>query len=64
MSKENQLSSDRDDLQGTAGEFLDYCEEERERRRDSGEPFDETLYQEAVDMVLRRLQNKEREGAL
>lgn len=64
MSEANQPPLDSDDLQGTAREFLEYCEEERERRRDSGAAFDEVLYQEAVDMVLRRLRNLEQGGAL
>ena len=64
MSEANQPPLDSDDPQGTAREFLDYCEEERERRRDSGEAFDEALYQEAVDMVLRRLSHLEQEGQL
>ena len=64
MSEANQPPLASDDLQGTAREFLEYCEEERERRRDSGEAFDEDLYQEAVELVLRRLRHLEQEGAL
>ena len=64
MSEANQPPLDSDDLQSTARDFLEFCEEERERRRDSGEAFDETLYQGAVDMGLRRLRNMEQEGAL
>ena len=64
MSEANQPPLDSDDLQGTAREFLEYCEEERERRRDSGEVFDEVVYREAVDMVLRRLRNLAQEGVL
>jgi hypothetical protein len=64
MSEANQPPLDSDDLQGTASEFLEFCEEERDRRRDSGAAFDEELYQEAVDMVLRRLRNLEQGGAL
>ena len=33
---------------GPLYEFLVYCQEERERCRNSGEPFDETLFDEAL----------------
>ncbi len=40
-----------------AGElFAEYCAGERERRLNSGQPFDAALFDEAVDLVLRRLQ--------
>ena len=64
MSESEKQSIDPDALQGSAREFFEYSVEERERRRDSGEPFDEEQYQQAVDLVLRRLQNLEEEGAL
>ncbi|MEA1888871.1 MAG: nodulation protein E [Pseudomonadota bacterium] len=43
------------DLQGPAGDFADYCEAEFERRRNSDSPFDEAAYQEARELVLRKL---------
>ena len=43
------------DLQGPAREFADFCEAEFERRRNSDSPFDETSYQEAMELVLRKL---------
>lgn len=43
-------------------EFMAYCEAEFERRLNSGEAFDETLYRRAMDMVLDRLRKQEEEG--
>ncbi|MES9870262.1 MAG: nodulation protein E [Sedimenticola sp.] len=50
------------ELQGPSKDFTDYCEAEFERRRNSGEPFDEAEYREAMEMTLRRLQALEEEG--
>lgn len=50
------------ELVGPAGDFSNYCEAEFERRKNSGEPFDEAAYQEAMEMTLRRLQMLEDEG--
>jgi hypothetical protein len=43
-------------------EFSAYCEAEFERRLNSGEAFDETLYRKAMAMVLDRLSRLEDEG--
>jgi hypothetical protein len=43
-------------------EFMAYCEAEFERRLNSGEAFDETLYRRAMDMVVDRLRGQEEEG--
>ena len=43
------------ELRGSAEEFAAYCEAEFERRRNSGEPFDEPAYREAMALTLRRL---------
>lgn len=51
-----------DKLEGSAGELAAYCEVEFERRRNSGEPFDEASYLEALEMTLRRLQVLEGDG--
>jgi hypothetical protein len=40
---------------GPLYEFLVYCQEERERCRNSGEPFDEALFDEAVDLAERKI---------
>lgn len=42
--------------------FSDYCREEFERLRDSGDPFAEDEFQAAVDLALSRLQALEEEG--
>jgi len=47
---------------GAAREFLEFCREEAERKRNSGEAFDEVEFNEAVEMVLRRLKVLGEEG--
>jgi len=42
-------------LHGPATEFLDYCEAEFERRRNSDEAFDEESWREAMQLALRKL---------
>jgi hypothetical protein len=49
-------------LGASAREFLDYCEAERERRRNSGESFDEAAFDQAVEMVLGKLRMLADEG--
>ena len=56
------LSSSR--LKGSVTEFASYCDQEFERRRNSSEPFDATLFKDTVEMVLNRLRTIEREGRL
>ncbi|WP_456378414.1 hypothetical protein [Thiolapillus sp.] len=43
-------------------EFVAYCTAEFERRRNSGEEFDEAVYREAMEMTLTRLRQLEEEG--
>ncbi|NOY16044.1 MAG: nodulation protein E [Gammaproteobacteria bacterium] len=43
------------DLKGPARDFADFCKAEFERRRNSDSPFDESSYQEAMELVLRKL---------
>lgn len=43
-------------------EFAAYCEAEFERRANSGQPFDEAGYREAMEMVKRALEILEAEG--
>lgn len=45
----------RSELHGPARDFADFCEAEFERRRNSDSPFDEISYQEAMELVLRKL---------
>ena len=54
MPKDKPLT--RSDLQGPAKGFAEFCEAEFERLRNSDEPFDEEAYQEAMQLVLRKLQ--------
>lgn len=51
------LSNSR--LRGPVEEFSAYCEGEFERRRNSGEPFDEESYREAMKMALQKLERPE-----
>ena len=55
-------SSNTDDLGASAKEFLAYCNAERERRLNSGEAFDQQAYDEAVELVLRKLRALAEEG--
>jgi hypothetical protein len=43
--------------------FAAWCREEEERRRDSGEGFDEAAFRAAVDLAVSRLKAVEREGS-
>ncbi len=51
-------------LRGPAANFAAFCEVEFERRRNSGEPFAEDEYREAMAMTLRRLQAQKGEQAV
>ena len=55
-------SSNQEDVGSSAQEFLSYSEAERERRLNSGEEFDQEAFDEAVEMVLRRLRTLAEEG--
>ncbi|MDJ0806468.1 MAG: nodulation protein E [Gammaproteobacteria bacterium] len=55
-------SSNAEDLGVSAQEFLAYCNAERERRRNSGEMFDQQAFDAAVDLVLRKLRALAEEG--
>jgi hypothetical protein len=46
----------------SAIEFFTYCEGERERRRNTGEPFDEALFDAALELALRKFQALEDRG--
>lgn len=43
-------------LQRAAQGFIDYCDEAFEWRRNADEPFDQELYEEARQMVLRAIE--------
>ncbi|WP_052199396.1 hypothetical protein [endosymbiont of unidentified scaly snail isolate Monju] len=45
-----------------AAEFAAWCEAEFERRRNSGDDFDEEHYHKAMQLVIERLQRLEDEG--
>ncbi len=56
MSQKNRskpLSSS--DIRGPEAHFDAYCEDERECRSNSGEAFDEALFDEAVKLAKRKL---------
>ena len=63
MSLSDQATgSTSEDLGASAREFLAYCNAERERRLNSGEATDQAAFDEAVEMVLRKLQILAEEG--
>lgn len=64
MSDPDSTPIDASQLQGSALDFFEYSTDEMERRRDSGDEFDESAFQEAVELVLRRLRHMEEEGIL
>ena len=45
----------RSELNGPALDFVNFCEAEFERRRNSDSPFDEESYREGMEIVLRKL---------
>ncbi len=53
---------DRHTGQRPSEQFADFCAAELEHRRNTGEGFDEALFQQAVDLVVRKLQTLEDEG--
>lgn len=62
MSSELSKPLGRATLQGPIKDFSTFCETEIERRKNSGEDFDESLFHEAVDLVVRRLKAMEERG--
>jgi len=46
----------------TIEEFSNYCQEEKERRMNSGEDFDEKAFEAAKELTLRKLKVLEDEG--
>ncbi len=43
------------ELQGPVQDFFAFCTEEKDRQRNSGEPFDEEAFDAAVEIVNRKL---------
>ena len=44
-------------------EFVAYCQSEMLQRRNAGDAFDEVLFEQAVEMTVRKLQTLESGGA-
>ena len=61
VDQENDFKDDRE-LKGLAREFAQFCTLELERRRNSEPEFDESLYEEAVQLVLKKLEAQLPEG--
>lgn len=55
-------SSNSEELGASAREFLAYCNAERERRLNSGEAFEQAAFDEAVELVMRKLGTLAEEG--
>ena len=63
MSLTDQASgSEHEDLGASAREFLAYSKAERKRRLNSGEAFDQAAFDEAVELVMRKLSTLAEEG--
>lgn len=63
MSKEIEIKPlSASELKGPEQHFNAYCEAELERRRNSGEPLDEALFQEAAELVKRKLRARKERG--
>ena len=52
------------DLSRPSTGFMHYCEQELERRRNSGEDFDEAAFLEAMELTVARLKMLEDEEQL
>ena len=52
------------DLSRPSNGFLHYCEQELERRKNSGEQFDEAAFIEAMELTIARLKMLEDEEQL
>lgn len=45
-------------------DFASFCASEFERRRNADAHFEEPVYQQAMDMVLKKLRRREEEGLI
>ena len=61
-STENPKPLNKATLRGPIHDFQAFCETEVERRRNSGEDFDQSLFDEAMELVIKRLQLMEERG--
>jgi hypothetical protein len=57
------LNATQTERTDSAQEFASYWKDELERLRSSGEVFDEQVYQEAAELIIRKLEALE-QGAL
>ena len=64
MSSNEEKPLNSADRRGPLQDFLAYCEAELERRRDTGNDFDEASYKEARDLVVRKFRTLEEEMGL
>jgi hypothetical protein len=63
MSSSDQSSHPENlSLGASAQEFLDYCAAEKERRLNSGEAFDEEIFDQAIQMIMNKLRVLADEG--
>ena len=46
----------------TTEEFLEYCAAEKQNRQNSGEPFDASSFDRAIDIALEKLITLQHEG--
>jgi hypothetical protein len=64
MSQDDTLPIvDTAEVPPSAVEFFAHCQAERERLRNTGDAFDEPLFNAAVDLALRKFQAIEERGA-
>lgn len=63
MSSEEQQETTPTMMAGTpATEFASFCEAERERRNNADPDFDADVFDEAVELIVRKLQALNAEG--
>lgn len=62
MSTEDTRPLNQHTPQRAVEAFAEYCAAEREQLKNSGETFDPALFDEAVDLVTRKLEKLEQEG--
>ena len=63
-SQDNEPDADPKSRVIPSEDFARYCASEFERRRNANASFDEPVYQEAMEMVLKKLRRLEEEGLI